>query len=622
MATGSRDATGEGDPQTRNPDFFRSFGRREQVAQVFSRPSAIPRRRGGPRAPRWRVARRAVFWTLHLALYGLARAVPIWGSERRRARRAVLFRKMLQAGGTVSHKLGQQLSIRTDVLDPVLCDELRKLLDTGPPMAVDAALEILESSYGRRPETVFRFFDPEPIGSASIACVYQAELHSGERVAVKVRRPGLVPRLAADLAILHWIARLLESLALVRAGSATSVTSELRRMLLEEADFTMEARYLELFRKDSRSVRFVTAPKLYPQLSDEQILVTEFCSGAFLSEFLTAIETGQTAKLQPLLDRGFDLRKISRSLGQTFLWSVFEADVFHADVHPANIVVLPDNSLIFIDFGSCGQFSEGFREKLRELIRGLHKGDCHGSAKVSLALCEPIPLIDTNPLLEDLQDLYRRYYLAVRSRYSDWTEKTSGGVFLDSIKILGWSGVNANAELVRYCRANMLYDTMIFRLYPDADPVKELRRYEKGYFKRRAKKIGKQQLKQRPERTMMTLSNTVESASLVLRRVRRYLDVPRFSFTSGVSKLSNVVSLVIGAGSRLALLLLVVTAGRTLALVRRSSLAEQLSWPELARNLRWVVWWPPFQLVALVTLVVVARKIWLTLQRVEVKNEL
>jgi ubiquinone biosynthesis protein len=607
-------------------DLLRPLGRRERIVApddlMAPPPTAAP---GRKRASRLLVLRRGVFWSGHLLRSMLRLVGRMLVGRNTLEWRARELRRMLQLGGTVSQKLGQQLSIRTDTLDPMYCRELGKLLDQSPPMAISDTLAILNRTYGRPLQHVFRHFDPDPIGSASIACVYQAELHDGQRVAVKVRRPRLIPALDADLRIILGLARLGEALSFAPEGSTTGFVGELRHMLLEETDLTVEARYTELFRRSSKKIACVSAPKLYADLSTSEVLVTEFCSGAFLSEFLTAIDTGQREKLQALLDKGFDLQRIARSLCQAFFWGVFEADVFHADVHPANIIVQPDNTLIFIDFGSCGRFSAQFRQKLRTMIVALNEGQSDVAARATLSLSEPMPLIETSRVVDQLTSLCHRYYLAAKSKHSHWTEKTSGGLFIESVKVLGLYGVVPSAELVRFCRANMLYDTLIYRLDPRLDPVKERRRYDKGMYKRRARSLLRQAAKRADgplPADIVAVAELVDAAEKMMTTARRWIDVPRFSFMGGVSKAAYTLNVLLRTAVALLVLLGVVGAGRLLSPEVRDALPPAPSWEAFWTFVAATASTITFHVLAATLIVVALRKVMLVLKTTDPKNRL
>src|SRR5262249_53277187 len=149
----------------------------------------------------------SIFQTLSRLLVWLRGAMRFFGGNLADAlrgqasiqRRAERLRRMFEEGGTSFAKIAQQLSIRADILPYEYCTELSKMLDEIPAFPTPVAIEIIERNLGQKLDEVFTVFDPEPIGSASLAVVFQAQLRSGERVAVKVRRPGIGVQVAADL---------------------------------------------------------------------------------------------------------------------------------------------------------------------------------------------------------------------------------------------------------------------------------------------------------------------------------------------------------------------------------------------------------------------------------------
>src|SRR5687768_1202191 len=134
------------------------------------------------------------------------------------ARSAVRFRKALERAGGTFVKLGQQLAMRVDLLPWDYCVELSKMLDRMAPFPVEEALQEVERTLKRPWQDVFAVFDPAPVGSASLACVYQAILKDGAKVVVKVRRPGIRELFVADLQVLDWLSRMAEFLTIIRPG--------------------------------------------------------------------------------------------------------------------------------------------------------------------------------------------------------------------------------------------------------------------------------------------------------------------------------------------------------------------------------------------------------------------
>src|SRR5262245_55273229 len=179
----------------------------------------------------------------------------LWDRLRRRnspGERAVHLRLVLENAGGTFIKIGRQLAMRVDLLPAEYCVELAKMLDRMPAFPLEEALAAIARTTGKPWQDVFAVFDPDPVGSASIACVYQATLKDGTRVAVKVRRPGIGQIFMADLRVLDWLLGLAEFLSFVRPGFTIGLRHALRETLLEELDFRKEAHFQDIFRRNAR----------------------------------------------------------------------------------------------------------------------------------------------------------------------------------------------------------------------------------------------------------------------------------------------------------------------------------------------------------------------------------
>jgi len=181
-------------------------------------------------------------------------------------RRATRLREIFDHAGVSFAKLAQQLSLRVDLLPYAYCAELSKMLDRAEAFPTAEAIAVVERSLGRPLNEMFSAFDPDPIGSASLSCVYQATLKSGELVAVKVRRPGIGALLAADLRAFDWLLIFAEALTLIRPGSTKQFRRDLRNALMGELNFRVEARYTEMFRlRAEKDAAGITSPRVYFQ---------------------------------------------------------------------------------------------------------------------------------------------------------------------------------------------------------------------------------------------------------------------------------------------------------------------------------------------------------------------
>ena len=334
------------------------------------------------------------------------------GYERLRGRstvqrRAERLREIFEEAGASFSKLGQQMSMRADILPYAYCTELSKMLDRAKPIATEQAVEIIERSLGKRLSDVFAVFDPVPIGAASLATVYQAELKSGARVAVKVRRPGIGPLLAADLRAMEWLMIAAEALTFIRPGLTRSFRHDLGTILLGELNFRAEARYTEMFRERSeKSGAEVTAPQVYFKYCTDEVMVSELVTGVWMWELMAAVDNNDQEFLATVAAQGIEPKAVASKLVRNVHRELLEELFFHADPHPANLVVLPNNKICFLDFGAIGRFSTDTRNTWRELHHHMQSHDIGRMVSASMRLVEPLPPIDATRFVKAVEENY------------------------------------------------------------------------------------------------------------------------------------------------------------------------------------------------------------------------
>jgi predicted unusual protein kinase regulating ubiquinone biosynthesis (AarF/ABC1/UbiB family) len=548
---------------------------------------------------------RAFVWGVALLGYLSAN---LWDKLRFRATvqaRAIRLRLMLQHLGGAAIKIGQQLGLRADIIPIEYCDELMKLLDEVPPIEADVAVAIIEQETGKPLAESFTFFDPEPIGSGSIGCVFQATLLDGTRVAVKVRRPGIELEMRSDLKVLELLGGLAETLTIAEPGSARPVIREISRMLIDELDYLLEARQTEVFGTEASRYDFVTVPAVIFALSGRELLVTEFVDGVFLNEILNALEAEDPSTIDQLRNEGYDSVQISKSLVRMMFWQMYESDMFHADPHPANIVVHADNSLTLIDFGVCGSLSKRSRRALQTMHR--NHDDPHEMAWAIIATQEPLPYIDVDRYAQELYYLVRDQTLAMRSASGDWYEKSSGALWAKAAEIGREYQARLNPELLRYMRTSFLGDSILARLNPGLDVVSEFRSCYEAYLTRhRNDQFEKLRKNWRAmlEHTLVRLGDLSEVAMMELDHRRRILERRHHRYSLRVEKPSFVVS---------ALIKTTVWAGGWLLVwagARAGYLAATGAAPEpMSDHLLWALGHPAYLTLLGATLLVLVRKL-------------
>jgi predicted unusual protein kinase regulating ubiquinone biosynthesis (AarF/ABC1/UbiB family) len=405
-------------------------------------------------------------------------------------RRAARLRRAIEHIGGTAVKLGQQAAIRIDLVPYPYAMELAQMLDRVPPFPTEYAIQRIEATLKRPMDEVFSHFDPTPIGSASISTVYQAYLHTGERVAIKVRRPGIGDKFAAECRALGLVLKLLELLTIIRPGLSSNFLFEFSSMLMEELNFSVEARSTELFRRDVHSnLDNVSAPRVFFDYSGEDILVTEFVTGIWLRELLAAVETNDIEALRMMAEHGIDPDSVARSLIQTIQFSTFEGFLFHADPHPANVVVQPGNRVVFIDFGCCGAYTARERTNWRQIAYYRQEGDVGRLVQSVIAIMEPLPPIDLDELSRKVEMVFWQDMYATRSKNTMWWERTSARLWLSFLELGREYNVPFQLNTLRMIRSTLLYETITARLSTSVSLYKELRRYQKFAGKRAKKRV-------------------------------------------------------------------------------------------------------------------------------------
>jgi predicted unusual protein kinase regulating ubiquinone biosynthesis (AarF/ABC1/UbiB family) len=392
-------------------------------------------------------------------------------------RRAIRFRRALEQAGGTFVKLGQQMAMRVDLLPWAYCVELSKMLDRMKPFPTDQALQAIERTIKRPWQEIFSVFDPVPIGSASLACVYQATLKDGTKVVVKVRRPGIKKLFLADLQVLDWIAGLAEFLTFMRPGFTQKLRNDLREILMEELDFRREARFEDIFRRNARKTgwKFFTAPRVYFEYSGDEVLVQEFVSGIWLWELISITEQKNIKGLALLKELNIDPAVVARRILLAFFWSADENVFFHADPHPANILIRPNNEITFIDFGSCGSFNNQQRIALEQMVLSMKNQDAEAMTRATLSLMEPLPPVDLPALVKQAQAEYMRvlHTFNTPAEYTQYWERTSARQWYVLIRVSQKFNLPMNLHMLRMIRATLLYDSIVLRLDNQLDRYQE-----------------------------------------------------------------------------------------------------------------------------------------------------
>ena len=307
-------------------------------------------------------------------------------------------RHTLEELGPTYIKLGQILSTRPDLLPAEYIKELSKLLDAAPPVPTDAIVIQLEAELGAPVGELFAQFEPEPIAAASIGQAHRAVLPSGKPVIVKIQRPGVERVVEADLDLLSRQARFAESrLAIARDYQLVALLDEFSRTLRDELDYSNEGRNADRLRSNLEGDPRVTLPRVLWDLTSRRVITFEELHGIRLLD------------IELLQAEGHDLSSLAETVVDLYLKQVFVDGFFHADPHPANILVTKDG-IGLVDFGMVGYLTPKTRELLSDLLVSLVYQDVDQVAQTVVHLGAMNRPRDIGALNRDIHRLFMRYY--------------------------------------------------------------------------------------------------------------------------------------------------------------------------------------------------------------------
>jgi ubiquinone biosynthesis protein len=319
-------------------------------------------------------------------------------SEALRLPRGRRIRMLVEELGPTFIKLGQILSTRPDLVPPDILAELQGLQDDTPEMPLEEVEEMIRSELGKGVDDLFEFFERTPLASASMAQVHRARTHSGEEVVVKVQRPRLAERFDADLNILTRIAaRAPNVFPELELMDPLGIVVEFDRALRKELDFVNERRNIARFRVNFAGFEGLRAPRTYDTLSTSRVLTMEFVDGVKIT-------------LAPER-HGLDPYVVGPRMLRALFKMVFQDGFFHGDLHPGNILVMPDGEIVLIDFGLVGRLTEAQKNHIMDILIGLSRQDYQLVSRVYYELGIKLPgvVYDYDAFEADVTEVMERH---------------------------------------------------------------------------------------------------------------------------------------------------------------------------------------------------------------------
>lgn len=387
------------------------------------------------------------------------------------ASRWEIIRMALEELGPTFIKIGQLLSNRADILPNDLIRELSRLQDEVQPIPYTQIVAAVREELGKPIDHVFASFDEQPTASASIAQVHRATLSSGDVVAVKVQRPGIESMIDTDLDIVAYLARLAERyVTSSRYLGPTDMVKEFRRNLRRELDFTRERQNMERFASIFSRRSGLKIPTTHARYSSRRLLVMEYVDGTKLSSFFANPDGPHKVH--------FDRAAVAERGASLTLEQILIHGFFHADPHPGNLMILPGDTVCFLDFGLMGRLHEEERDQLASAIAGMVRRDAAKVTDSLLRLTRTTRTPDYEELVDEIQEIVDDYLDRALK------DVNIAELFSDLITLIVGHGITVPTSLMMVAKALLTIEGVGMNLYPEftlqpalEDAVRKVMRY-------------------------------------------------------------------------------------------------------------------------------------------------
>jgi len=399
-----------------------------------------------------------------------------------------LLREGLEGIGGCYVKLGQIMSLQIDTLPREYCDALLSLLDRVPTSSNAEITSVFVDEFGCPPHALYAEFDFTAIGSASIGQVHKGRLRDGTKVAIKVQRPGVRRTFHRDILLMKSFVWLIFLFRIRSLYFMRDPVRELASWTRDELDYRREASHCDMVRANAIDNPHERIPVVFWDLTKSRVLTMEFLEGPSVMEYLRLVDLNATAALAELANAGFDPYIFCSNVITNFLRDAFRFGVFHADLHPANLLILPNNVVGYVDFGIVAKLTPEARHKQIELTLAYSKGDPDEIFRQFLNICMLTPGADLDGMRRRIAEMAPAWYEQPAVHGKVRFRVTITVAMMDLLAVCRNYGVLVDREMIKYIRSTVLVDGVVSRLAPGFDLAKVLRNVVEDYLFEQSKR--------------------------------------------------------------------------------------------------------------------------------------
>ncbi|MFN5148765.1 MAG: ABC1 kinase family protein [Flavobacteriia bacterium] len=360
-------------------------------------------------------------------------------------------------------KFGQILSNRPDLLPEDLILQFEKLQDNVPPLPGEVAREVVERELKASVDELFAWFEPEAFASASMAQVHRVTLKTGEKVALKIQRPGIKAVIIEDIKVMYQLAEIFEKrIPSLKSFDPKGLVRNFEESILKELDFIHESVNVQRFGNnvsEDQTDKTTHVPKIYRHFTTSKVLALEFIQGIKVSD------------VAQLTAKGYDCKKISRELATSYIKQVFQYGFFHADPHPGNILVTTQGNVCFLDFGMMGSILGRDIEMFGNLFISVKAKDIKGIIRALQQMSEVTVIRDMRALEFAINEFVQSY--SVRSYH----ENEMSTILMELKDVIVDHGLKVPPHFFLLARSMVTIEGVIHHLDPDLDLLELARPY-------------------------------------------------------------------------------------------------------------------------------------------------
>ena len=499
---------------------------------------------GSVTSPKWRrlqVVMRLLQLGLNLFLLWLRRQ---WYPEKY----GIITRNFFESLGFLWIKAGQLVALRQDFFATEFCTELAKLQYNAKGFSPELSRRIIEKELGKSIECVFDSFENYPFAAASLSQVHKARLRSEKReVAVKVMRPGTVEIFAQDMKVAQSLIKKLSRLKVLSFLKLDEAVWELDQMRREETDFRYELANTKQMRSSLKNHRRVYVAKPFAGYCTKSVFVSEFIEGVLMAEYIGMAGKDPGAVAAWEKQNNIDPAALGEEFYMCSMRCLFEDNLFHADPHPGNILLLRDNRFVFIDFGTVGSSERTMWRRHLSYSKAIAVGNYELAADICLSYIPEIPVTaDVEMMRQDILRTMRSWQMAAPVAELPYIQKSVAIYLQVEILKIGYKyGFLFDWEFMKLDRSWVTMDTSIGTLNPRADFPRLYRKYFRERESRRLPKLSC------PRTFLSSITNETEDILSNTNLMAQQMRSASRLFEASESVISNAAAILFGSFARI-----------------------------------------------------------------------